>query len=219
MKVGRIGIVFCLFFASSLGSASDQKGENLIANLDRPDCFDLSLEGADHYYWLAPINGRVVLNKQCVPTDEDCDHNVLVVWDENGEKIFERAPLHDIVDMSGGQIFDTAFLGTNRLFLSTVTRAKGYPWILAEYDLEKEEIVHRFPTAPVRCHTLYGNDEGTIWCLGSDPQKQRDGQDYNLVYLFDDSGTLQNSSLPRSALPNAHKAACCRRPTPGFTRF
>ena len=208
MKTCRFAIITLLVFGSSLGSASDEEGEMLLADLQG---LQLSLEGADYYYWLTPINGRVVLNKQCVPAEQDCDHNVLVVWDEHGEKIFERVPRHDITDMAGGKVFDTALLGTNRLFLSTVTQAEGYPWILAEYDLDKEKIVHRFPTAPARCHGLYGDDEGTIWCLGSDPQKRKDGQDYDLVYLFDDSGTLQNSSLPRSTFPDTHKTACCRR--------
>ena len=214
MNTCRTILVVLILLATSLSGASDEKGEIFVADLERPDSFDLSLEGADYYFWLTPENGRVVLNKQCVPVEKDCDHNVLAVWDENGEKIFERAPIYDITDMSGGRIFATTLAGTNRLFLSTVVRTDTYSGILAEYDIEKLAVVHRFSIDPIRCRRLRADDEGTIWCLGVDLEKRREDLDYDLVYRFDDSGVILKSSLPRSTYAENPKSlanlACCR---------
>ena len=187
-----------IFLCGVLCFASDEEAEILLADLSG---LQLTLDGADHYYWLTPLKGRVVLNKQCVPIEEDCDHEVLVVWDERGQKLFERAPFLDIPDMSHGAIYDSTLAAPDRLIVSTFTGHDPWTNILAEYEVENSELIRVIPTGSVRCRNLVGDHEGTIWCLGTDLVKRSKDLDYDLVYRFDASGKLLGSSLPRSLFP------------------
>ncbi|MDH3819308.1 MAG: hypothetical protein OES21_11870, partial [Myxococcales bacterium] len=89
MKTRRIIAMAILLFGAAPCLATDEEGEILLSDLSG---LQLSLDGADHYYWITPEKGRVVLNRPCVPMTEDCDHEVLVVWDEGGQQVFEQAP-------------------------------------------------------------------------------------------------------------------------------
>ncbi len=189
-----------IFLSGSVCLAGDEEGEILLADLSG---FEISLEGADHYYWLTPEKGRVVLNKQCVPTDEDCDHNVVAVWDEGGEKIFERAPFLDIPGMSGGGIFDSTLAAPDSLVVSTVTGKSPFIYALAEYDVDNQELLRVIPTGSIRCMNVLGDEDGTVWCLGIDVAKRKDGEDYDLVHRFDAAGKPLPSSLPRSTYPES----------------
>jgi len=196
-------------FGTALCLASDEEGEILLADLSG---FELSLDGADHYYWLTPEKGRVVLNKQCVPTDQDCDHDVVAVWDEHGQKVFESAPMLDIPNMSHGSIFDSTLSAPDRLIVSTDVRDEALTFVLAEYDVSNEELLRVFPTGPIRCLNLLGDERETVWCLGHDLARRKDHRDYDLVYRFDESGKMLGSSLPRSAFPDtAHPLAKFKR--------
>lgn len=167
------------------------------------DCsgLQLTLDGADHYYWLAPEKGRVLLVRQCVAAEADCDHDVVTVWDREGRKIFEAAPYLDIPEMSGGVILDAALRTPDRLVVSAWAGSSGVHPILAEYDIGTRELLRVVPTGPVQCFDLYGDDEGVTWCLGVDIVGRAADDDYGLVYRFDEVGALQGSTLPRSAFP------------------
>jgi hypothetical protein len=196
-RVATIGML--VFFGCAPALASDPEIEFFLSDLGG---FQLSLDGADHYYWLTPEMGLVVLNKQCVPEEDDCDHDVLAIWDHRGRKVFEQAPFLDIPDMSDGRIFDSTLAAPNRLIVSTVTG--NDPWInvLAEYDVRNGDLLRVIPTGSVRCRNLACDDDGTIWCLGTDLEKRSREEDYDLVYRFDPSGELMGSSLPRTAFPD-----------------
>ncbi len=196
MKTRRIIAMATLVFGSALCLATDEGGETLLSDLSG---LQLSLDGADHYYWITPEKGRVVLNRPCVPMTEDCDHEVLVVWDEGGQPVFEQAPLLDIPDMSQGSIFDSTLAAPNRLIVSTITGNGPFKNVLAEYDVDNRELLRVNPTGSVRCRNVLGDNEGTIWCLGTDLVKRKNDEEYDLVYRFDAAGNLLGSSLPRSA--------------------
>jgi hypothetical protein len=184
-----------IYLCSAVCPASEEEGEILLADLDS---LQLSLDGADHYYWLTPEKGRVVLNKQCVPTDEDCDHNVVAVWDEGGKKIFERAPFLDIPGVPDGWIFDTTLTASDRLIVSTETSKSASRFVLVEYDVDNQELLRVVPTGSIRCMNVLGDEDGTIWCLGTDITQRKNEEDYDLVHRFDETGNLLGSALPRS---------------------
>ncbi len=194
MKTRRIIAMATLVFGSALCLATDDEGEILLADLSG---MQLSLDGAPHYYLLTPEKGRVVLNRECVPIDKDCDHHVLVVWDEGGQIVFERAPHLDIPEMSGDAPIAATLLTPQRLVLSTVSPS----WALAGYDINKDELSYVVPTDPIRCQDLLGDDQGTIWCLGDDYAQRANDEDFDLVYRFDHGGKLLGSTLPRSSFP------------------
>jgi hypothetical protein len=200
MSARSIGLICVLVLLPTPSLASDPEVEFFLSDLDG---FKLSLDGADHYYWLTPEKGRVVLNKQCVPTDEDCDHDVVAVWDEDGKKIFERAPFLDIPDMSHGSIYDSTLIAPNRLIVSTITGEDTFTSVLAEYDVDNQELLRVIPTGSIRCMNVLGDEEGTIWCLGDDVAKRSKDEDYDLVHRFDAAGKPLESSLPRSIYPES----------------
>ena len=173
------------------------------AVIDSVDCsgLQLSLEGADHYYWIAPEKSRVVLVRQCVPDETDCDHDVITVWDVEGRKIFEAAPHLDIPEMSDGSILDATLRTPERLVVSAIVGATEFHPVLAEYDVGTGELVRVVPTGSILCRDLHGDHEGVTLCLGVDTTKRANREDFDLVYRFDEVGTLRGSSLPRSAFP------------------
>jgi hypothetical protein len=173
------------------------------AVIDSVDCsgLQLSLEGADHYYWIAPENDRVVLVRQCVATEADCDHDVVTVWDRDGRGVLEAAPFLDIPEMSGGKILDAALRTPGRLVVSAIVGTIEFYPVLAEYDIGTGELLRVVPTGSVQCLDLHGDDQGVTWCLGADTAKRALEEDFNLVYRYDEVGALRGSSLPRSAFP------------------
>jgi hypothetical protein len=175
------------------------------------DCrgLQLDLEGAPHHYWVAPEQGRVVLVRQCVPAEADCDHDVITVWDREGRKIFEAAPFLEIPEMPPGPIRDAVLRTPNRLVVSAAVANVGdFRPVLAEYDIGTGELVRVAPTGSVECLDLAADGEGITWCLGEDPARRSAGEDYDLVYRFDEVGVLQSSTLPRSTFPSkAHPLA------------
>jgi len=216
MKTRRIIAIAILLFGAAPCLATDDEGEILLSDLSG---LQLSLDGADHYYWITPEKGRVVLNRPCVPMTEDCDHEVLVVWDENGQQVFEQAPFLDIPDMSDGAIYDSTLAAPNRLIVSTVTGDGPFKNVLAEYDVDNHKLFRVNPTGSVRCRNVLGDKEGTIWCLGTDLVKRKNDEDYDLVYRFDAAGDLLGSSLPRSAFPeNPGPLSVLKRPS-GYGGF
>jgi hypothetical protein len=185
MNARSVGLICVLVLLPAPSLASDPEVEFFLSDLSG---LQLSLDGADHYYWLTPEKGRVVLNKQCVPTDEDCDHNVVAVWDYHGEKIFERAPFLDIPEMSEGGIFDSTLAAPDRLVVSTVVGSEEFTYVLAEYDVDTGELRRVIPTGSIRCMNVLGDEDGTIWCLGIDIAKRKKDEDYDLVHRFDAAG-------------------------------
>ncbi len=62
MNTRRVVMISALILlCGTVCLASDEEGEILVADLDG---FEVSLDGADHYYWLTTEKGRVVLNRQ-----------------------------------------------------------------------------------------------------------------------------------------------------------
>jgi len=197
MKTHNIVCVSVLILlGGTLSLPADEEAEIPLSDLSG---LQLSLDGADYYYWITPEKGRVVLNRPCVPMTEDCDHEVLVVWDEGGQQVFEQAPFLDIPDMSNGKIYDSTIAAPNRLIVSTTIGDGPFKNVLAEYDVDNRELLRVNPTGSVRCRNVLGDNEGTIWCLGTDLVKRKKDEDYDLVYRFDAAGDLLGSSLPRSA--------------------
>lgn len=216
MKTRRIIAMAILLFGAAPCLATDDEGEIPLSDLSG---LRLSLDGADHYYWITPEKGRVVLNRPCVPMTENCDHEVLVVWDENGQQVFEQAPFLDIPDMSNGAIYDSTLAAPNRLIVSTVTGDGPFKNVLAEYDVDNHKLLRVNPTGSVRCRNVLGDKEGTIWCLGTDVVKRNNDEDYDLVYRFDAAGDLLGSSLPRSVFPeNPGPLSVLKRPS-GYGGF
>jgi len=217
MKTHNIVCVSVLvLLGSALSLPADEEAEVLLSDLSG---LQISLDGADYYYWITPEKGRVVLNRQCVPMTEDCDHDVLVVWDEGGQQVFEQAPFLDIPDMSHGSVFDSTLAAPNRLIVSSVTGNGPFKNVLAEYDVDNRELLRVNPIGSVRCRNLLGDKEGTIWCLGTDLVKRKNDEDYDLVYRFDVAGNLLGSSLPRSAFPeNPGPISVLKRPS-GYGGF
>ena len=168
-----------------------------------PDCSGhrLSLEGADHYYWVVPFEGRLVLDRTCVPAEEDCDHDVLVVWDADGRELFEASPFLEIPEMSGGMTLDAALRTPDRLVVSAMVGHGPFRPVLAEYSINSGELQHVTSTGSIQCLDLHADDDGNTWCLGVDVEKRRDGEDHDLVYRLDTSGTANASALPRSTYP------------------
>jgi len=189
-------MVVLVLFVCSPSLAADEEIENMLSDLSG---LQLDLNGAAHYYWITPQMGRVVINKQCVPSDGDCDHNVLAVVDESGRQIFEHAPVVDIPELSGNRIFDATLRTPDRLVLSANVPDRGH--ILAGYDVGSGDLVRVVSTGPISCWNLHGDEDGTIWCLGADAAKIADDQDFDLVYRFDEAGTMLGSALPRSEFP------------------
>lgn len=166
------------------------------------DCtgLQLSLEGADHAYWAAAEKGRVVLVRQCVPADADCDHDVITVWNWEGRKIFEAAPFLDIPEMADGKVLDAALRTPDRLVVSAVVGHTGdFRPVLAEYDIAAGKLLRVVPTGSIMCRDLHGDDEALTWCLGADTVKDRAGRNFDLVHRFNAAGELKGTSLPRSA--------------------
>ncbi len=198
----RISLARCfalLVFAAAVPVAAED------AVIDSVDCsgLQLSLEGADHYYWIAPEKSRVVLVRQCVATKADCDHDVITVWDRDGQKIFEAAPFLDIPEMSDGSILDATLRTPERLVVSAIVGTIEFYPVLAEYDIGTGELLRVVPTGSVQCLDLHGDDQGVTWCLGADTAKRALEEDFNLVYRFDEVGALQGSALPSSTFPTA----------------
>ena len=166
-----------------------------------PDCTGprLSLEGADHFYWIEPSGDRIVLDRACGPVGADCDHDVLVVWDADGRKLVEIAPLLDMAEMSAGTTFDATLRTRDRLVVSAVVG--GVPLLLAEYDVRSGDLLRTASTGSIECVDVHADHDGTTWCVGVDLARRRDGEDYDLVYRFDASGTAEASTLPRSTYP------------------
>jgi len=201
MKTRNIAFVSVLILlGGALSLMAGEEAEILLSDLTS---LQLDLCGADHYYWITPEMGRVVINRQCVSSDGDCDHDVLNVWDEQGHQVFECAPFLDIPDthISHGHVFSTALRSPDRLAVSTIVGTKDFTFALAEYDVDKGELLRVLPTSPISCWDLRGDGDGTIWCLGVDLSKRKDDQDFDLVYRFDESGRQLGSALPRSAFP------------------
>ncbi len=175
------------------------------AVIDFVDCSGphLTLDGADHYYWIAPEKDRVVLVRQCVPAEADCDHDVVTVWDREGRRIFEGTPFLDIPEMSDGKILDVALRTPGRLVVSAIVGTIEFYPVLAEYDIGTGEVLRVVPTGSVLCFDLHGDDRGVTWCLGADTAKRALEEDFNLVYRFDEVGALQGSALPSSTFPTA----------------
>jgi hypothetical protein len=198
MTTSRFLLALTLAIVGTTTFASDELGEILLADLEG---MQLSLEGSPYYYWLTPENGRILLKKQCAPDPEDCDRDVVVIWSQNGSKLFDRTPRLDIPDLSGFDVRATALLGSDRLYLSAAIRRNELRWAVALYDIGAEELVAVIPTHPIRCRDLTGDSRGTLWCLGDDFAKHSNQEDFDLVYLFDHAGKLQGSTLRRSAYP------------------
>ena len=196
MKTSRIIVAAIIVFGSVLCLATEEEGEILLADLTG---MQLCLDGAPYYYRVAPENGRVLLKRPCVPVEDEDDYDVLVVWDEDGHEIFERAPHFDIPGMVGNKVYASTLLTPDRLVISTVVRREGWSWELGQYDIAKDELLSVIPTSPIRCRDLRGDERGTIWCLGDNQSKRTNNQDFNLVYRFDHAGRLLGSTLPRSA--------------------
>jgi hypothetical protein len=192
-----VGSVLFVLAAVVLPAAADD-GTTVFTECNQ---LRVSLEGADHYNWITPEQGRVVLVRQCVPAEADCDHDVVTVWDEQGRRIFEAAPFLDIPEMSGGSVIDAALRTPDRLVVSAIVGTTDFKSVLAEYDVGTGDLLHLVPTGPIQCRDLHGDDEGVTWCLGVDIARRRDDEDHALVYRFDESGQLQGSTLPRSAYP------------------
>lgn len=164
----------------------------------------LSLEEADHSYWASPEKGRVVMVRACGPVEDDCNHDVITVWDAEGRKIFEAAPFLDVPEISDGRILDAALRSPDRLVASAMVGGPGaFRPVLAEYDVGTGELVRVTPTGAVQCLHLVGDHDGVTWCLGVDIERRAAGEEYDLVYRFDEVGALQGSALPRSAFPAA----------------
>ncbi len=197
MRTGWIArIVVLVLFVCSPSLASDEEVENLLSDLNS---LRLDLGGAGHYYWITPEKGRFIINKQCVPSERDCDHNVLAVLDESGRQLFEHAPAVDIPELSGNRILDVTLRTPDRLVLSANLPKRGR--FLAEYDVGSGDPLRVVSTGPISCWDLHGDEDGTIWCLGADAAKIADDQDFDLVYRFDEAGTVLGSVLPRSEFP------------------
>jgi hypothetical protein len=211
----RLALALVLFTIVIPTSAASEEFTETLENLRQ---MQVSLDGADHSYWLVVEHGRAVLNKACGPQEAECDHDVFAVWDEDGAKVFEQAPLVDIEGMAGGHCFASALRETDRLVISTViTKAEGYEWILAEYDVDKGEVLRLHHIAPVRCINMKGDRTGNLWCLGDDVDRTRKELDHDLVYRYDASGELISQSLDRSMLGGDPKALayCFRQSAPG----
>lgn len=200
MRVAKIAQVCVLLALGAIVLPAGAGDDRIVFE----DCtgLQLSLEGAPHHYWVAPEQGRVVLVRACVPAEADCDHDVITVWDGAGLKIFEAAPFLDIPEMPPGPIRDAALRTPNRLVVSAAVGSIGdFRPVLAEYDIGAGELVRVTPTGSVQCLRLVGGHDGVTWCLGGDSARRSAGDDYDLVYRFDEVGSLQGSALPRSAFP------------------
>jgi hypothetical protein len=167
----------------------------------------VSLDGADHSYWLIVEHGRTVLAKVCGPLEAECDHHVFAIWDETGRKVFEQAPFLDVEDVADGSVVASTLREPDRLMVSTViTKGDGFEWILAEYDVDSGDVLRLHHIAPVRCLNMKGDRTGNLWCLGDDVDRRREQLDHNLVYRYDASGELISQTLPRSFLGGDPKA-------------
>jgi hypothetical protein len=168
-----------------------------------PECAGprLSLEGADHYYWIEPSGDRILLDRACGPVEADCDHDVLVVWDADGRKLMEVAPFLDMAEMSAGMTLDATLRTRDRLVVSAEVSARPVQRVLAEYDVPSGNLLRAASTGFIRCLDLHADADGTTWCVGVDLARRHDGEDYDLVYRFDASGTADTSTLPRSTYP------------------
>ncbi len=168
-----------------------------------PDCSGsrLSLEGADHAYWIVPSGDRIVLDRACGSVQDDCDHDVLVVWDTDGRKLFEASPFLEIPESSGGMTLDAALRTPDRLVVSAMVGRGRFRPVLAEYGISSGQLEHVTSTGSIQCLDLRADDDGNTWCLGVHVEKRRDGQDYDLVHRFDASGTADAHALPRSTYP------------------
>jgi len=193
-RIARIFLLVLIVCSPSL--ASDEEVEILLSDLTS---LQLELGGADHYYWITPEMGRVVINKQCVSSDRDCDHSVLAVVGESGRQVFEHAPALDIPELSGERIYDATLRTPDTLVLSAYLSERGR--ILAEYDVGSGDLLRVVSTDPISCWDLHGDEDGTLWCLGADAAKIDDDQDFDLVHRFDEAGRVLGSALARSEFP------------------
>lgn len=198
MTISRFLIAALSVLVSTLCFATDEEGEILLADLEG---IQLSLGGSPHYYWLNPEMGRIVLTKACLLESEDCDHEVFVVWDDTGTKIFDRAPICDLPEMKGNRVQASTLVTPRRLTFSTVIQRDSWVWVLAQYDLDSQELVYVIPSKPITCQDLDGDADGTIWCVGDNHEKRKNKVDYDLVYRFDHAGNFMSSTLTRSSFP------------------
>jgi hypothetical protein len=198
-----------LLIGAVLFVAADDGGSILDSDLRK---LHVSLDGAPHYYALTPEMGRVVLRRAPAPSEDESEHDVLVVTDSAGRQIFKRTPRLDLPDGWDGRVIDATLRAPDRLVMTAYVEAASF--ILAEYDLGSGELIRTVSTESIHCWDLQGDAEGTTWCLGRDSARIRDDRDYDLVYRFDASGTLLSSSLPRSAFPESINPTglkrCCR---------
>ena len=205
MAAHRLALALVLFTISFVPSSGAD--DEFTEGLEGLRQVQVSLDSADHYYWLIVEHGRIVLNKACGPLEANCDHNVFAIWDEEGHKIFEQAPLLDIENSTDGHAFASALREPDRLMVSTViTKNDGYEWILAEYDVDSGDVLRLHHIVPVRCLNMKGDRKGNLWCLGDDVDRRREQLDHNLVYRYDASGELTSQTLPRSFLGGDLKA-------------
>lgn len=198
MRIARIAVGCGLLVVGMAAQPSDAGDGPIVFE----DCtgLELSLEGAPHHYWIASEKGRVVLVRQCVAAEADCDHDVITVWDGDGRKIFEAAPFLDIPEMADGSILDAALRTPDRLVVSAVVGNTGdFRPVLAEYDIGTGELVRVVPTGPVLCLDVAGDASGVTWCLGRDTVRDPAGRNFDLVYRFNAAGEFERASLPRSA--------------------
>jgi hypothetical protein len=172
----------------------------------------VSLDGAPHYYALTPEMGRVLLRRAPAPSEDQTEHDVLVVTDGTGRRIFKRTPGLDLPYPWDGHVIDATLRTPDRLVM--IANVENSTFVLAEYDLGTGELLRSKSTNPILCFDLQGDDEGTTWCLGRDVSRIREDRDYDLVYRFDASGSLLSSSLPRSSFPESVNPTglkrCCR---------
>ena len=192
----RISVFAALLVSTICQLAFAEKGagfEELATSTIKVD-----LCGAQYYRWISPEHGRVVVAKDCVPAEGDCDHDVLAVFDQEGGPLFEGTPFLDVPGMTDGRIFAAALRTPDMLVVSTTAGHTGYEPVLAEYEISSGVLVRVIKTGSVHCWDLFGDDEGIIWCLGGDGREARAHEGFDLVHRFDESGDLLGSSLPRS---------------------
>lgn len=162
--------------------------------------FKLDVGEADHLYTVTPEKGQVIIIKHGVTHVVDPEEDMVTVLNQHGERVFDRAPVADIPDLSRGRVVDATLRTNDKLVVTGLVKVGTS--LLAEYDLGSGALVRVVQTGPIQCWDLYGDDEGTIWCLGTDVLKARDRrEDYDLVHRFDGEGNVVGRSLHRNTLP------------------
>jgi hypothetical protein len=141
----------------------------------------------------------VVIHRGPIRTPGPADSSVALL-SASGDETFNRNPGLDIPNVRTFSFMDAAVTRDQHLIVAAAVWSveDQVTTVLMLYDALRGQLVRIIRIHPFNCGRIVADARDRVWCLGSDVEKSRAGEDFEIIQRYSLDGQLLGKHFPRS---------------------